>query len=222
MRIARPLRARIRIHVVTRNDVHPHIGRRPAHVRSLAPLHRHRRLAATVVEQVHIRIAEMPIRQAVNHIVKARLGQPNPGGRVEHSIRHRRRRMIRQHNAERQPERNEYQKTVEIRARQRQIPRIRQARLKVRLSHETLHVHNDPDVSVECQHQRQQDQNRHNRRLIRLHIVVGRARAIVHVVDVENELHAGGQTAHQPNQQQQHGDFASVEKRRYILRRAEA
>lgn len=222
MRVAAALRTGIRVHIVSGNNVHAHIGRRPAHIVALPARHRHGRLAAAVVKQIHVRIAKVPIRDAVDDIVEARLAQPNPGGRVEDAIRHRCGRMVGQHNAERQPERHKDDETVEVGARQRQIPGVRQARLKVWRSHEALHVHDDANVPEERQHQRQQDQNGHDRRLVRLHVVaVRRACAIVEVVDVEGELKAGGQTAHGPDEQQQHGGLAAIEEGRNVLRCAE-
>lgn len=217
--IARPLRTGV--HIVAGYDVHAHIGRRPADVVALPPRHGHGRLAAAVVEQVHVGAAEVPVRDAVDDVVKARLAQPDPGGRVEDAIGHRRGRTVGEHYAERQPERDKDQEAVEVGARQRQVPRVRQAGLEVGRAHEALHVHDDADVAEEGEHQRQQDQNGHDARLVRLHVIVDGARAVVEV-DVDHVLHASRNAADAPHEQQQHGGLASIEERRYVLRRAQA
>lgn len=217
--IARPLWTGV--HVVSGYDVHAHIGRWPTDVIALSPRHRNCRLAAAVMEQVYVRVAEMPIRDAVDDIVEARFAQSNPGSRVEDAIGHRCGCAVGEHNAERQPERDEDQKAVEVGACQSQIPCVRETGLEVRRTHETLHVHNDANVPEEREHHRQQDQYGHNGRLVRLHVVVGGARTVVEV-HVDGELHAGDQRADEPDEQQQYCSFAAIEERWYVLRRAEA
>lgn len=77
-------------------------------------------------------------------------------------------------------------------------------------------------MSEECQDQRQQNQNGHNRRLVRLHIVAVRgACAIVEIVDVECELQTGGQTANKPDQQQKPCGLTAIKEGRNVLRCAE-
>lgn len=218
VRIARPLWTGV--HVVAGYDVHTHVGRRPTDVVALPSRHRHCRLAAAVMEQVHVRVPEMPIRDAVDDIVEARFAQANPGGCVEDAIGHRCGCTIGEHNAERQPERDEDQKAVEVGARQSQVPSVREAGFEVRRTHETLNVQNDANVSEEGEHKRQQYQNGHNG-LVWLHVVVGGARTVVKVY-IEGELHAGGQRADEPDEQQQNCGLAAIEERWYVLRGAQA
>lgn len=218
MAVARSLRTRIRIHIVSGNDVDSHIGRRSTHFVPLAPRHRNGRLAAAVVEQIDVRIAKVPVRDAIDDVVEAGLAQSEPGGIVEHAIRHIGRRVIGENDAERQPENDENDETVEVGARQRQVPGVVQAGLEVGRPHEALHVHDDPDVTVEGEHQRQQDQHGNDGHLVGLD-VGHRAGAVVEV-GLERELKAGRETADEPGGQHQDGDFALVEERRDVLGRA--
>lgn len=160
--IARSLRARVRVHVVAGNDVHTHVRRWPRHIGALSSRHRHRCLAATVMEQIDVRIAEVTVRDAIDDIVKARFAQSDPGTVVEDAIGHiGGGRMVGQHNAERQPEGDEYQETVEIGAGQRQVPGVREAGLKVGRAHESFHIDDDAHVSVESHDKRQQHDDGH-------------------------------------------------------------
>lgn len=125
MCIAAALRTGVRVHIVTGNNVHANIRGRTTNIVPLAARHGHRRLAAAIVKQIYVSIAKMPIRDAIDDVVKARFAQSNPGGGVKNAIRYRCRRMVCEHNAKRQPERDKDEKTVEVGTRQRQIPRVR-------------------------------------------------------------------------------------------------
>lgn len=103
--VAGPLRAGV--HVVTRNDMHPDVRRRAASVDPLPPRYGHRSLAAAVVEQAHVRTAEVPVRQTVDHIVEAGFGQTDPGRVVEDPVRDTFGGPVRQDHAERQPKQDE-------------------------------------------------------------------------------------------------------------------
>lgn len=156
--VARSLRARVRVHVVTGNDVHPNVGRWSTHVGTLSPRHGHRRFAATVVEQIDVSIAEVFVGNAVDDVVEAGLAESDPGGGVEHTVGHIGPCVIRQHDAERQPECDEDEEAPKIGASQIQIPGVREAGLEVRRAHETFNVDEDTDVTVQGEYNRQQDQ----------------------------------------------------------------
>jgi len=63
----------VRVHVVTRNDVNPHIGASNVSCRTPS-CRRNGRFATAVVEQVEICIAEMTISYAIDEIMETRLG----------------------------------------------------------------------------------------------------------------------------------------------------
>lgn len=46
-----------------------------------------RRLAATVIEQVHVGVAEVAVREAVDYVVEAGLAHAHPGTVVEGLVR---------------------------------------------------------------------------------------------------------------------------------------
>lgn len=222
IQIARPMRTGVRVHVVAGYDVHAHIRWRPTHIGALAPRHRHGRLAATVVKQIHVCVAKVFVRDAVDDVVKARLCQTDPERRVERSVRHRRRGVVAEHDAERQPERDEYEEAVEISARQLQVPLVVVALFEVRSAHEALHVDDDANVADKREHDGQQNHSGHDGRLVRLHVVAIGARTVVKVYGFEGKLQAGGQRAHAPDEQQQNGGLGAIEERRNVLRCAES
>lgn len=150
--IAGSLWTGVRIHIISGNDVDTHIRRGTTHVVPLTPRNRNRRLAAAIVEKVDVRVAEVTIRDAIDDVVEAGLAQTDPGGVVEHAIGHIGRSVVGEHDSEGQPEGDEDDETVKVGARQRQIPGVVQAGLEVGRSHETFHVENDADVTVECEH----------------------------------------------------------------------
>lgn len=215
MAVARALRTRVRIHIVAGNDVHAHIGRRPTHVVALASRHRHRCLAAAIVEQIDVGIAKVSIGAAIDDVVEARLAQPNPGGVVEHPIGHTGRGVVGEHDAKREPEGDEDEEAVEIGARQRQVPRVVEARLEVGRSHESLHVDDDANVAVEGEHEREENQHGHDGHVVGLH--VGHGPGAIVKVRLEGELKGGGEAAHEPGGEHEYGDFAFVEERRDVL-----
>lgn len=77
----------VRVHVIAGYDVHADVTGWTAGTVSGPPRERHRRLAATVVEQVDVRVAEVPVTGAVNQVVEARLAEGQPRQVVEHLSR---------------------------------------------------------------------------------------------------------------------------------------
>lgn len=145
--ISGSLWAGVRVHVVAGYDVHSHI--RPRHFLLPSTSGRHGRLAAAIVEQVEIRIAEVAVGNAVDNVVEAGLGQAQPGGAVEHfivDVAGRGREGNRADDAERQPEEHESQEAVKVASHQREIRLVRHTWLKARLTHELFGVDDDAKV----------------------------------------------------------------------------
>lgn len=76
--------AGVRVHVVAGYDVYADIARRPAAAFPAPPRERHCRLAATVVEEVDVSVAEVPVSGAVHQVVEARFAEREPRQVVEH------------------------------------------------------------------------------------------------------------------------------------------
>ncbi len=81
---ARPLRTRVRVHIIAGYDVDPHVARGTRALRSGPAGEGDRSLAAAIVEQFHVGVAEVPVHEAIQQIVEAGLAKGEPRGQVEH------------------------------------------------------------------------------------------------------------------------------------------
>lgn len=154
--ISGPLRACVWVHVVARYDVNSHI-RSGCRIGLSTSCSGHCRLAATIVEQIEVCVAEMAISYAVDYVVKARLGQSEPCRIVEHfvvDVLRRCRVWDGKHDAEWQPEHHERQIAVKVASDQREVGLVCGSLLKARLTHEFLSVDDDTDVDEEWDEKR--------------------------------------------------------------------
>jgi len=76
--LPRPGGTGVRVHVVAGYDMHADVAGRPAGTVPGPSRERHRRFAATVVEQVDVRVPEVPVPGAIHQVVEARLAQGQP------------------------------------------------------------------------------------------------------------------------------------------------
>lgn len=103
---------RATIHIIPGYNVHPNIARRPHTLRPLSPRERHRRLTATIMKQIHVSTAKMPIHHAIQNAIDAGLGDREPRKIIEHVVGDGARRAHRQHHPERRPEREKQHETA--------------------------------------------------------------------------------------------------------------
>lgn len=104
------------------------------------------RLAATVIEQVHVRVPEVPVRQAVDDIVEAGLAHPDPRTVVERPVRDFLGGGHATDDCEWGPEQDEDDEAVEIGLGQREVRGEPVVRLEVGQPHVPLHGHVDAQV----------------------------------------------------------------------------
>lgn len=131
--VAGPLRRHV--HVISGNDVDPNAV---AHVRAgdiLLPstCRRHRRLTAAVVEQVEVCVPEVAVRDAVDDVVEARLGQSQPSGVIKHFVGDVLRRCrvgYGEDNCEGQPENDKCQEAVKVASDKCKVRFVHDARLE--------------------------------------------------------------------------------------------
>lgn len=112
--LARPRGTGVRVHVVAGYDVHAHVAGRPAGTIAGPPRKRHRGLAAAVVEQVDVRVPEVPVAGAVHQVVEARLAERQPREIVEHLRGQLLHGGQREHHGERRPEHDEHDEAVRV------------------------------------------------------------------------------------------------------------
>lgn len=106
------LRAGVRVHVVSGDDVDAHFARRPGHtLGARPPRERDGGLATAVVEQVDVSTAEMPVAGAVDDVVDARLAESEPRQVVEQVGRDLPTRGHAEDDSEGQPEDKEHEET---------------------------------------------------------------------------------------------------------------
>lgn len=100
----------------------------------------------------------MAIRDAVDDVVEARLGQAQPGGVVKHfvgDVLRRGRVGDGEHDCEGQPENHKRQEAVKVASDECKVRFVHDARLERRLTHEFFGVNYDANVDEECDEKRQ-------------------------------------------------------------------
>lgn len=157
--------ARIRVHVIARDYVHPHITRWPSgacqsSTTSSAPIPAvcpvasgcgHKRgFATAVIEKVHVSVTEVPVREAVDDVVEAGLAHSHPRTIVERLICDWSCSGQAGDDRERHPEEDENDKAKEVGLGQRQVRAEPVVGLVVWLTHSALHGHVDAEVDDEC------------------------------------------------------------------------
>lgn len=147
------LRTLIRVHV---HDVHPDVGRPQSLIVAMAPRvgRHHRRLAAAVVEQLHVRLPKVPMGHAVHNVIETGLGDADPGAVVEQVIGNGPGRAQAEHYCEWQPEQNENDEAAKVRLGQRQVRIEPIVGLEVGLSHVALRRKLDAQVDYKRGQQR--------------------------------------------------------------------
>jgi len=119
------------------------------------------------VEQVDVRVPEMPVPGAVHQVVEARLAQRQPRQVIEHLRRQFLDGGQRQHDRERRPEHDEHDEAVRVGQHQRIIPVERQRRLEARVQPRHVHLVRDPHVQPGRDEQRREHDGAGHKRLCR-------------------------------------------------------
>jgi len=129
---------------------------------------RHRRLAAAVVEQVDVRVAEVPVAGAVHQVVEAGLAECQPREVVEHLGG-----MQPldggqgQDDGERRPEHDEHDEAVRVGQHQRVVPVERQRWLEAWVQPGNVNLVRDAHVQPRRDEQRRQHNGTGRQRLCR-------------------------------------------------------
>lgn len=129
----------------------------PGDVGLTATCRRDGRFAAAIVEQLHVGTAKVSISYAVDDVVKAWLGEAEPGRVVEHFVGDVLRRggeRDGEDDGERQPEQHERQETVKVAPHQWKVGLVGGGRLEARLAHELFGIDYDADVTEKCDEER--------------------------------------------------------------------
>jgi len=145
--------------------VHADVAGRAAGAVAGPPRERHRRLAAAVVEQVDVRVAEVPVTGAVHQVVEAGLAEGQPREVVEHLGGQPLDGGQRQDDGERGPEHDEHDEAVRVGQHQRVVPVERQRRLEARVQPGHVHLVRDAHVQPGRDEQRRQHDGTGHQRL---------------------------------------------------------
>lgn len=148
--------AGVRVHVVAGYDVDADVAGRAADAVARPPRECHRGLAAAVMEQIDVRVPEVPVPGAVDQVVKARLAERQPRQIVEHLGGQLLDGGQGQDHGEWCPEHDEHNEAVRVGQHQRVVPVERQRRLEARVQPGYVHLVRDPQVQSSRDEQRRQ------------------------------------------------------------------